>query len=112
MADEEKYFYRGAGRVAFLARQKEIKEMVDAGHPLRNVYRKYGDKLNISYGQFARYVNKFIRSKPHGNTDRATGETEKGVKAATPARTRVPGQPAFVSSDTPRDKDSLLKGKG
>ena len=64
MTKEEKEAYRGAGRVAFLARKQEIKEMIDAGHPIKNVYRKYGDKLNISYGQFARYVNKFIRSKP------------------------------------------------
>lgn len=65
MTKEEKADFRGAGRVAFLAREKEIKEMIDAGHPKKNVYRKYGALLNISYGQFARYVNKFIRNSPN-----------------------------------------------
>ena|SRR6478735_8544913 len=68
MIEEEKAEFRGAGRVAFLARKDEIKEMIDAGHPTSNVYRKHGEKLNISYGQFARYVNKFIRSKPTNET--------------------------------------------
>jgi hypothetical protein len=63
MAKEEKPV-RGAGRVAFWAREKEVKEMIDAKHTLRNIYRRYGEEMNISYEQFARYVNKFIRSKP------------------------------------------------
>lgn len=65
MTEEMKTAFRGAGRVAFLARKDEIKEMIDAGHPSKNVYRKYGEKMNISYGQFARYIAKFIREKPN-----------------------------------------------
>lgn len=104
MTEEAKDAFRGAGRVAFLAREKEIKEMIEAGHPTKNVYRKYGDKLNISYGQFARYVNKFIRRKPDENQGK-----KPAAPATKPIRTREPGQPAFVSSDTPRD--NLIKPK-
>ena len=55
--------FRGAGKVAFLARQTSIKKMVDEGYPLTVIYKKYGKELNISYGQFTRYVNKHIRSR-------------------------------------------------
>jgi hypothetical protein len=100
---------RGAGRVGFLARQEGIKTMLEAGHPLLAIYQQYEKDMSISYSQFVKYVNKFIRSKPSGNNDRAT-EKGKDTKKATPIRTRVE-QPAFVSSDTPRDRDSLVKRK-
>ncbi|HEY9487928.1 MAG TPA: TraK family protein [Chryseosolibacter sp.] len=54
---------RGAGRVAFWAREKEIREMIDAKHTKKSIYRKYGAEMNISYEQFARYVKKFIEEK-------------------------------------------------
>lgn len=105
MTKEEKEAYRGAGRVAFLARKQEIQEMIDAGHPTKNVYRKYGDKLNISYGQFARYVNKFIRSKPN--------EGEKTTKAAE-AKTTKPGEKEkrkipFVHDANAGNSDDFIK---
>lgn len=58
--------FRGAGRVSFLARKDRIKKMVDEGYPWTVIYEEYKKELNISYGQFTRYVNKYIRSKPHG----------------------------------------------
>ena len=96
---------RGAGRVGFLARQEEIKKMYEAGHPLLSIYQQYEKDMSISYSQFVKYVHKFIRSKPNGN------EGKKSIPApeTTPVRTRAPGQPAFVSSDTPRD--NLIKPK-
>lgn len=110
MTEEEKADYRGAGLVAFWARKEEIKEMIDAKHTKRNVYRRYGAAMNISYEQFARYVNKYIKDIQHGDNDRAA-DKGKDIKKATPIRARTPDQPAFVSSDTPRDKDSLIGGK-
>ena len=54
----------GTGRVAFLARKDEIKERIDSGRTSMSVYREYQKQVDISYSQFARYVAKFIRSKP------------------------------------------------
>ena len=56
--------HRGAGRVAFLARIEEIKQMVSEGHPLLSIYEKHQAELGTSYSQFARYVAKYVRSTP------------------------------------------------
>ena len=98
----------GAGRVAFLARKDAIKERIDAGRTVMSVYREYQKQVGISYSQFDRYVNKFIRSKEDGST---RNPTEEGTKEKRPTRAREPGQPAFVSADTPRDRGSLVGGK-
>jgi hypothetical protein len=54
----------GAGRVAFLARKDAIKEKIESGRTSMSVYREYQKQIDISYSQFARYVNKFIKSRP------------------------------------------------
>lgn len=61
MKKDSKKKVRGSGRVAFLARVEGIKKMIEDGHPLISVYQEYEDELTIKYGQFAKYVNKFIR---------------------------------------------------
>ncbi|HEU4854381.1 MAG TPA: TraK family protein [Nitrosospira sp.] len=55
--------FRGAGRVAFLARKEGIQKMIEEGYPNLVIYEKYGDELKISYSQFARYIRKFFVSK-------------------------------------------------
>ncbi|EEJ6365847.1 TraK family protein [Escherichia coli] len=55
--------YRGAGRVAFLARLDDIRKLLDAGHPLRAIYKDFADHLGIGYPQFTRYVGKYIRTE-------------------------------------------------
>lgn len=77
MTEEEKAAYRGAGLVAFWARKKEIKEMIDAKHTKRNVYRRYGAEMNISYEQFARYVNKYIQDEPEVGKELERKDAEK-----------------------------------
>ena len=94
---------RGAGRVGFLARQEDIKKMVEAGHPLLSIYQKYEKDMSIKYSQFVKYIHKFIRSKPSGNIDSPTGKEAAGIKEKRPVRIRTADQPAFVSSPTPRD---------
>lgn len=98
----------GAGRVAFLARIEIFKEKILAGHTIASVFEEHEKELGIGYKQFVNYVNRYIRSKPDANSGRAR---EEGIKKTVVVRTREPGQPAFVSSDTPRDKDSLVKRK-
>jgi hypothetical protein len=53
---------KGMGRVAFLAQLDPIKAELDAGWPIKAVFQKRTDKLAMSYAQFARYVDKLIRS--------------------------------------------------
>ena len=105
MALELKKNSRGAGRVAFLARIEDIRKMVDAGYSLLVIYEKYEKHLKISYSQFARYVTRYIRSKP-----RYEKEGEKRVPA-TETKTIDSGEkekrkPAFThdpSSGSNRD---------
>lgn len=54
---------RGVGRVAFLARIDDFRNLLEAGHSLLAIYEIHGDELGISYSQFARYVTKYLRSK-------------------------------------------------
>ncbi|EGC9888854.1 hypothetical protein GYC09_004618 [Salmonella enterica] len=65
MTKAPKETLRGAGRVAFLARVADFRELVEAGHPLLGIYESNKDELGISYSQFARYVAKYIRSPSH-----------------------------------------------
>lgn len=54
--------HRGAARVAFLARQEEIRRLFDAGHTLAAIYDAHSDVLNVmSYSQFTRYVARYVR---------------------------------------------------
>jgi hypothetical protein len=98
----------GTGRVAFLARADAIREKIKAGHTVAMLHDEYKNEMGINYGQFLNYVNRYIRRKQDGDNDRAT---EKDIKKSTPARTKTPDQPAFVSSDTPRDRESLIGRK-
>lgn len=104
MTKEEKAAFRGAGRVAFLSRIQEIKEMIDAGHPTKNVYRKHGERLNISYGQFARYVNKFIRSKP---SNESKGEKPEST-SSTGGKEVKPRKQPFVHDPNSGNLDDFI----
>lgn len=61
MAFEQKRTYRGAGRIAFLARVDDMKELMKAGYPMLAIYEGYQSELKISYSQFARYVSRYIK---------------------------------------------------
>ena len=58
MTDGPKKVYRGAGRVAFLARLDDFRKLIDAGHPLRAIYDDYAEQLGIGYPQFTKYVGR------------------------------------------------------
>lgn len=54
--------HRGAARVAFFARQEEIRRLFDAGHTLAAIYDAHSAVLNVmSYSQFTRYVARYVR---------------------------------------------------
>lgn len=47
---------RGSCRISFLARKEEMSKMYEQGYPLISIFEKYQEKLNISYGSFAKYA--------------------------------------------------------
>lgn len=52
----------GVGRVAFLARLSEFKNLFDAGWPISVIYDHHkGSNTGLSYSQFARYIGKYVR---------------------------------------------------
>jgi Family of unknown function (DUF5338) len=49
----------GSGRVAFLAHQEQIRQMITAGHPQRHIYNQLEKELGgLSYSQFSWHVRK------------------------------------------------------
>lgn len=73
----------GAGKVAFFAREGEIKKMVDAGHTMISVYFEYKTQVPVSYGQFVNYVNKFIKGKNKIEVERPVVVDEQKRKVST-----------------------------
>lgn len=86
MKKQTKDSFRGAGRVSFLARKDRIQKMIDEGYPLTRIYERHKADLNISYGQFTRYINQYLRSKPHENEGRETkpGQQDNSQTAISP----------------------------
>lgn len=59
----------GCGRIQFLEKFDLIKKSIDSGWPVSMVYRKHEKDVNITYGQFCKYVNKFIYNKSKTSSD-------------------------------------------
>ena len=97
----------GAGRVAFLARKEAIKTEIETGRTVKSVYREHQAQLGIGYVQFLKYVNQFIKGKNENSKQKSVHATDEARERPSaehkPIRTRAPGEPAFVSSVTPRD---------
>jgi Family of unknown function (DUF5338) len=51
----------GLGRVAFKAHLADIQREMDAGYTMALIYEKRKASLGISYSQFARHVQRYIR---------------------------------------------------
>lgn len=98
--------WRGAGRVAFLANQDKIAADLKSGYTVRKVYDQIENRLCISYSQFTRYVNKYIRVNsndglgPHKKTEVKTKPPE--IKAT--KKEKVP----FFDSKGGHNSDGLI----
>lgn len=77
---------RGDGKIAFLARLDTFQELFKAGHQQRKVFEKYESELGMSYSQFNRYVNKYIRAETADGHQRK-GQGQKQSPSATAAST-------------------------
>jgi hypothetical protein len=74
---------KGSGRIAFLAQQNEIASELKAGWPVKASYLARVDKLGMSYQQFARYVDAFIRNPDQQSRPRAHRATVAAGSAPT-----------------------------
>ncbi|HBQ6954518.1 TPA: hypothetical protein L8O79_001763 [Klebsiella pneumoniae] len=95
---------RGAGRVAFLARLEQFRELLAAGNEQRTIYDDFGGEaeLGISYSQFNRYVVRYITgAKDDGHQRKGTGQI--APPSPSPAPTGATGGQARGSS-TPAEK--------
>ncbi|HCZ8855114.1 TPA: hypothetical protein O4F33_005190 [Pseudomonas aeruginosa] len=95
---------RGAGRVAFLARLEQFRELLAAGNEQRTIYDDFGGEaeLGISYSQFNRYVVRYITgAKNDGHQRKGTGQI--APPSPSPAPTGAAGGQARGNS-TPAEK--------
>ena len=124
MTDGPKKVYRGAGRVAFLARLDDFRKLIDAGHPLRAIYDDYAEQLGIGYPQFTKYVGRYVRKEKDDGHQRKGGEQiaqpspspastggAGGQAKATPATAPKPGakRPGFEHNpNSGNNRDDLI----
>lgn len=95
---------RGAGRVAFLARLEQFRELLAAGNEQRTIYDDFGGEaeLGISYSQFNRYVVRYITGAKD-NEHQRKGIRQIAPPIPSPAPTGAAGGQARGSS-TPAEK--------
>jgi len=98
MKKAKKDVLRGAGKVAFWARKESIEKMLEAKHTLMATFLAHQKEVDIGYGQFRRYVNEFIRSKPK--------ERKQAEKTA--PKEKVKELSIHETFKTPTDKKDIL----
>lgn len=89
--------FRGEGRVQFLSHQETFRQEIEKGWPLTAVYERHKEKLDISYMQFSRYVQRFITGKTT-----APGKTIKQPSAAQDLQPE-----SVIAKPRPQPKTSL-----
>jgi hypothetical protein len=82
---------KGQNLVPFLAYLEKIRPEIEAGWPIKGVYNRYADALDMSYNQFVRYVNRYIKEKPAASS---------GVSAPK-SKTERPPHPASTIHKAP-----------
>lgn len=108
---------RGQNRVAFLAHLPKIRPEIEAGWPLKGVYNRYADTLDMSYNQFVRYVNRYVLQKdgslqgmtvPQATVKESAPPPEPPVQKA-PAKSEKPtsGFKQFIPGPTDPNPDDL-----
>lgn len=83
--DEKNRKMRGQNLVPFLAHLEKVRPEIEAGWPIKAVYQRYEATLDMSYIQFTRYVNRYIK------------QNATAPKAKTPVMEQVaPVQPSIT----------------
>ena len=102
MDGEKAKAQRGMGRVHFLALLPAIREAIEQGWPMKSLFERHHNELQMSYPQFTRYVGVYITGKPPARR-----------KDGRPDRRRVPpvsmsgGIKGFVYNPVPCKEDLI-----
>jgi hypothetical protein len=80
---------RGENLVPFLAHLSEIQAECLAGWPIKSIYNRRAQVLDMSYTQFTRYVNQYIPEKPQ---KRKTASAVKAEKDPFPTIEKLPAE--------------------
>lgn len=112
---------QGIGRVTFIAHLAEITAELDAGRSLKAIYEQRRGRLGISYSQFARYVDRFIRRSARDQTlpppstaasppqvPRVQSAVPVGMTASSPAAHRAARTLNYDPVERPDDRRRLL----
>lgn len=97
MKDKDSVRHRGMARVVFLANEAKFRALIEAGYPLKEIYREHADALGIGYPHFTRYVNRYL-------LDAVLHQRKKGLlplPSSTPRPEAPASSPGPVSSAPP-----------
>jgi Family of unknown function (DUF5338) len=95
---------RGQNLVPFLAHLEKIRTEHAAGWPVKAIYNRYAETLDMSYIQFNRYVNRYIRDvKPSESKPQRSSEGTAPQPVPTDAPRKEGGFKQFVPG--PKDPD-------
>lgn len=109
---------KGVGRVAFLAHLDPIQTELAQGWPVKAIYLRYAEQLEMSYQQFARYVRRYLKANPAAQavhaaqpeqapTTPAPAPVQEAPSPTGPKRLDVE-MPRFHYDPKPLDKDDLI----
>lgn len=105
-SERETKKYRGGGRVSFLAHLESFKLELNQGWPMRAVYDRHSEKLNMSYMQFSRYVHKYITG-PVSESSAPVKEKDQPIVVATPA-VNLASSPSRLNDASQLDDSELF----
>lgn len=93
---------RRSQRAAFLALKDEIERAINAGWPVKDIWKTlHGeDRIQVSYQAFVKYVNRFIR-----DVEAAKLLPDKPGKPGKPDKPNPPVKVGFTINSSPNKED-------
>lgn len=98
---------KARNRAAFIAQISEIKEALDEGWSVKDIWEALSEEGRITFGYqaFLGYVKRLIRSQPAGQ-DKPVEEAGQAKQAPEPAeRTKSEGIKGFEWNPNPKKED-------
>lgn len=96
-ADDSKRRAYGHGRVALIALLDPIRDAVERGHPLGEIYREHQVALGVTYAQFAKLLRRYLDVVPlHRRPREAVARSSQRLASpgiAVPLSAPVPSEP-------------------
>ena len=83
---------KGDGLVPFLANLQKYRALLDAGYTARTVHDRHVDELKISYRQFLRYIQKYIKDDSRNSRPQPGNRAHQNEKL--PRQTKPSEPPA------------------